>query len=68
MPTGKVKFFNVSKGYGFIANDEGGPDAFVHISAVEKAGMNSLVQDQAIAYELNTDARGKTSAVSLKID
>jgi len=67
MPTGKVKFFNTNKGYGFIANDEGGPDAFVHISAVEKAGMNSLVQDQAVAYELQTDARGKTSAVSLKV-
>lgn len=67
MPTGKVKFFNASKGYGFIVNDEGGPDAFVHISAVEKAGLNSLVQDQAVAYELQTDQRGKTSAVGLKL-
>lgn len=66
MPTGKVKFFNASKGYGFIANDDGGPDAFVHISAVEKAGLNSLVQDQAVSYELEEDRRGKTSAVSLK--
>lgn len=66
MPTGKVKFFNTQKGYGFISPEEGGNDAFVHISAVEKAGMNSLVQDQRVSYELQTDPRGKTSAVNLK--
>lgn len=66
MPTGKVKFFNTQKGYGFIQPEEGGNDAFVHISAVEKAGMNSLVQDQRVSYELQTDPRGKTSAVNLK--
>ena len=66
MPTGKVKFFNVHKGYGFIAPEEGGNDAFVHISAVEKAGLNSLIQDQRVAYELQTDQRGKTSAVQLQ--
>jgi CspA family cold shock protein len=67
MPIGKVKFFNTSKGYGFIAPEDGGDDAFVHISAVEKAGMNSLVQDQRVSYELEQDRRGKTSAVSLQI-
>ena len=66
MPVGTVKFFNSSKGYGFIAPDEGGGDAFVHISAVERAGMTSLNQDQRIKYELETDKRGKTSAVNLQ--
>jgi CspA family cold shock protein len=66
MPIGTVKFFNASKGYGFIAPEGGGNDAFVHISAVEKAGMSSLVQDQRVSYELETDARGKTSAVNLQ--
>ncbi len=66
MPVGTVKFFNSSKGYGFIAPDEGGGDAFVHISAVERAGMTSLNQDQRIKYELETDKRGKTSAVNLE--
>ncbi len=65
MPTGTVKFFNTQKGFGFIAPEGGGNDAFVHISAVEKAGMNSLVQDQRLTYELETDQRGKTSAVKL---
>jgi cold shock protein len=66
MPIGTVKFFNAAKGYGFIAPEGGGNDAFVHISAVEKAGMNSLVQDQRVSYELETDQRGKTSAVNLQ--
>lgn len=66
MPIGKVKFFNTQKGFGFIQPEDGGNDAFVHISAVERAGMNSLVQDQRIAYELETDQRGRTSAVQLK--
>jgi CspA family cold shock protein len=66
MPIGKVKFFNASKGYGFIAPEDGGNDAFVHISAVEKAGMNTLVQDQRVSYQLETDQRGKTSAVGLQ--
>lgn len=66
MPIGKVKFFNAAKGYGFIAPEDGGNDAFVHISAVEKAGMNSLVQDQRVSYELETDQRGKTSAVQIQ--
>ncbi|MCC6925197.1 cold-shock protein [Novosphingobium sp.] len=65
MPVGTVKFFNPTKGFGFIAPDEGGGDAFVHISAVERAGMGSLDKDQRVQYELETDQRGKTSAVNL---
>ena len=66
MPIGTVKFFNADKGYGFIQPEGGGNDAFVHVSAVERAGMNSLVQDQRVSYELETDNRGKTSAVNLQ--
>jgi CspA family cold shock protein len=66
MPVGKVKFFNTQKGFGFIQPEDGGSDAFVHITAVEKAGLNSLVQDQRVSYELQTDQRGKTAAVNLK--
>lgn len=66
MPVGKVKFFNAQKGYGFIAPEDGGNDAFVHISAVEKAGMATLNQDQRVSYELEQDRRGKTSAVNLQ--
>ena len=66
MPIGKVKFFNASKGYGFIAPEDGGNDAFVHISAVERAGMTTLNQDQRVSYELQQDQRGKTSAVNLQ--
>ena len=68
MITGKVKFFNAQKGYGFIQPEDGSKDAFVHISAVEKAGLSSLNQDQRVSYELETDQRGKTSAVNLKVD
>jgi CspA family cold shock protein len=66
MPIGKVKFFNAQKGYGFIAPEDGGKDAFVHVSAVEKAGMNGLNQDDRVSYELETDQRGRTSAVNLQ--
>lgn len=66
MITGTVKFFNADKGYGFIAPETGGEDAFVHISAVERAGMRTLDKDQRISYELETDRRGKTSAVNLQ--
>jgi CspA family cold shock protein len=66
MITGTVKFFNIDKGYGFIAPENGGGDAFVHISAVERAGMHSLDKDQRVSYELETDNRGKTSAVNLQ--
>lgn len=66
MPTGKVKFFNTDRGYGFITNDEGGPDAFVHVTALERAGLSSLAPDQNVSYELEQDRRGKTSAVSIQ--
>ena len=66
MTTGTVKFFNESKGYGFIAPDGGGQDAFVHISAVENSGMQTLRQDQRVSYELQEDRRGKMAAVNLK--
>jgi CspA family cold shock protein len=66
MPTGTVKFFDTAKGYGFITNEAGGSDAFVHITAVEAAGMNSLEKEQRITYDLENDKRGKTSAVNLQ--
>ena len=66
MPTGTVMFFNESKGYGFIQPDDGGTDAFVHITAVERAGMRSLRQDQKVSYDLEEDRRGKMAAVNLK--
>ncbi|MGL4313632.1 MAG: cold-shock protein [Sphingomonas sp.] len=62
---GTVKFFNEEKGYGFIAPDNGAGDAFVHISAVERAGMTTLQQNQRVSYDLEQDRRGKTSAVNL---
>ena len=62
MPTGTVKFFNDAKGYGFIQPDNGETDAFVHITAVERAGMHTLRQDQRVSYELEPDRRGKMSA------
>lgn len=68
MPIGTVKFFNESKGYGFIQPEDGGTDAFVHISAVERSGMRTLHQDQRLSYELEQDRRGKTSAVNLKAE
>jgi CspA family cold shock protein len=66
MPIGTVKFFNDSKGYGFIQPEDGGNDAFVHITAVERSGMQTLRQDQRVSYELEEDRRGKMSAVNLK--
>jgi CspA family cold shock protein len=66
MTTGTVKFFNENKGYGFIQPDGGGQDAFVHITAVERAGMRTLRQDQRVSYDLQQDNRGKMSAVNLK--
>ena len=66
MPIGTVKFFNDSKGYGFIHPEDGGNDAFVHISAVERAGMRTLQQDQRLSYDLEEDQRGKTKAVNLQ--
>ena len=65
MPIGNVKFFNDSKGYGFIQQDGGGSDAFVHVSALERAGMRSLREGQRLSFDLEQDNRGKTSAVNL---
>ena len=67
MQTGKVKWFNAKKGFGFIEPETGGADVFVHISAVEKAGMNNLFEGQRISYEVQMDPKkGKASAVNLK--
>ena len=67
MATGKVKWFNETKGYGFIAPDDGTKDVFVHISAVERAGLRSLKENQAVSFELVTDRRsGKQSADQLR--
>ena len=66
MTIGTVKFFNENKGFGFIQPDDGGNDAFVHITAVERAGFRSLRQDQRVSYDLEEDRRGKMSAVNLK--
>jgi CspA family cold shock protein len=66
MPTGTVKWFNATKGYGFIEPDEGGSDVFVHISAVQKAGMDGLNEGQKISYELEPGRNGKTAAGALK--
>jgi CspA family cold shock protein len=66
MPIGTVKFFNENKGYGFIAPEGGGADAFVHITAVERSGMQTLHENQRVSYELEEDRRGKMAAVNLK--
>jgi len=66
MPIGTVKFFNASKGYGFIQPEGGGSDAFVHISAVERSGMTGLNENQRVSYDLEQDRRGKMSAINLK--
>ncbi|SBW03623.1 putative cold shock protein y4cH [uncultured Alphaproteobacteria bacterium] len=68
MASGTVKWFNAQKGFGFITPDNGGSDAFVHISAVERAGLSSLDEGQKVEYELVADRRsGKMSADSLKL-
>ena len=66
MPIGTVKFFDNAKGYGFITNEAGGNDAFVHMTAVQAAGMSTLDKEQRLSYELEKDQRGKTSAVNLQ--
>ncbi len=67
MATGTVKWFNTTKGFGFIAPEDGGNDVFVHISAVQAAGMQTLNDGQKVSYELQEDAqRGKTSAINLQ--
>ena len=66
MPIGTVKFFNENKGYGFIAPEDGGQDAFVHITAVERAGMRTLRENQRVSYDLEADRRGKMAASNLR--
>ena len=66
MPIGTVKFFDNAKGYGFITNEAGGNDAFVHMTAVQAAGMSTLDKEQRLSYDLENDKRGKTSAVNLQ--
>ena len=68
MPIGTVKFFNESKGYGFIAPEDGGQDAFVHISALEGSSFRTLRENDRVSYDLEQDRRsGKTSATNLKV-
>lgn len=66
MANGTVKWFNPNKGFGFIQPDQGSSDVFVHISALERAGLNSLNEGQKVSYDLATD-KGKTSAANLKL-
>jgi CspA family cold shock protein len=66
MATGTVKWFNAQKGYGFIQPENGGADVFVHISAVERAGMDNLREGQRLSYELEQGQRGRVSAVNLR--
>ena len=68
MATGKVKWFNAQKGYGFIQPNAGGADVFVHITAVERAGMDGLQEGQTLSYDLEQGQRGRVSAVNLKSD
>jgi CspA family cold shock protein len=66
MTTGTVKFFNAQKGFGFITPDGGAKDVFVHISAVERAGMRGLVDGQKVSFELENDRQGRSSATNLQ--
>lgn len=65
MPIGTVKFFNTDKGFGFIQPDDGSPDSFVHITAVQASGMSTLDKDQRLSFEIETGRNGKQSAVNL---
>ncbi len=67
MTIGTVKFFNTARGYGFIAPEDGSEDAFVHISALERAGISSLSEGQKVEYELQPGQKGKSSAENLKL-
>lgn len=64
--TGTVKFFNATKGYGFIAPEDGSKDVFVHISAVERAGLGTIAENQKVGFELERGQNGKISAINLK--
>ena len=66
MATGKVKWFNATKGYGFIEPEDGTQDVFVHITAVQNSGLDGLAENQQVSYELETGKNGKTSAVNLQ--
>jgi len=66
MANGTVKWFNAQKGYGFICPTSGGPDVFVHISAVEQAGMDGLQENQELTYDLEEGQRGRVSAINLR--
>ena len=67
MPTGTVKWFNPTKGYGFIQPEDGTKDAFVHVSVVERAGLKGLTEGQRVSYELQVGKNGKSSAENLKL-
>ncbi|MBV9750193.1 MAG: cold-shock protein [Acetobacteraceae bacterium] len=67
MPTGTVQWFNPTRGYGFITPEDGGPDVFVHVSAVEQAGLRSLQENQRVSYDLEPGRRGKTAAINLAV-
>ncbi len=67
MTTGTVKFFNIDRGYGFIEPEDGSKDAFVHISAIERAGLSSLSEGQKVSYEVQPGRDGKSSAENLSI-
>ncbi len=67
MATGTVKWFNTTKGFGFIAPDDGGKDVFVHISAVERAGLTTLADNQKVSYEMQAGRDGRSSASDLQL-
>jgi CspA family cold shock protein len=67
MTTGTVKFFNTTKGFGFISPEDGGKDAFVHVTALERAGISSLAEGQKVSYDLESGRDGKVSATNLKL-
>jgi CspA family cold shock protein len=66
MATGTVKWFNATKGFGFVQPDDGGKDVFLHISAVERSGLGNPQEGQKIAYDLENDRQGRTSATNLR--
>jgi cold shock protein len=69
MPSGTVKFFNTTKGYGFIQPDDGGKDVFVHISAVQNSGVDGpLMEGQKLSYEIEQDRQGRSSAINLRTE
>jgi CspA family cold shock protein len=68
MTTGTVKFFNTQKGFGFIAPETGGKDVFVHISAVERAGLRGLIDGQKVSFDLEKDRQGRESATNLRVE